>query len=122
MKLSHHEQRILDEIQQRVQAQDPEFFASMTGSRRPRGRSVGGSVILMSGLVTLMLGAVLAQASPGWGVVTSLVGFLAMCCGAWLLCSGDRALPQQGLENALRRRLGRLWASMQDPPTTGMSP
>lgn len=122
MKLSHHEQRILDEIQQRVQAEDPEFFASMAGYRRRRGRSGWGSVIFIFGLVAFMAGAVLAQASPGWGVVTSLIGFLAMCWGVWLLCSGVRAVPQQGLESALRRRLGRLWDSMQDPPPTGMSP
>ena len=122
MKLSHHEQRILDEIQQGVQAEDPEFFASMTGSQRRRGRSVWGSVIFMSGLVAFMAGAVLAQAAPGWGVATSLVGFLAMCRGVWLLCSGDRAFPRHGPEGALRQRLGRLWASMQDPPPTGMSP
>jgi hypothetical protein len=78
-------------------------------------------VIFMSGLVAFMVGAVLAQAAPGWGVVTSLVGFLAMCWGVWLLCSGDRTLPHQGMGSALRRRLGRLWASMQDPPPTGMS-
>lgn len=122
MKLSHHEQRILDEIQQRVQADDPEFFASMTGSRRRRGRSGWGAVISISGLVTFMTGAVLVQAAPGWGVLTSLVGFLAMCWGVRLLCSGARADPWHSSGSPLRQRLGRLWESMQDPPPTGMSP
>jgi len=42
MKLSKHEQQILDEIQQGVQVQDPEFFASMAGSQSRRGGSVWG--------------------------------------------------------------------------------
>ena len=94
MKLSQHEQQILDEIEQGVQAEDPEFFASMTGSQSRRGGVVRGSVTFLSGLVAFMVGAVLAQAAPGWGVVVSLVGFLAMFWGVWLLCPGDRAFPQ----------------------------
>ena len=81
MKLSQHEQQILDEIEQGVQAEDPEFFASMTGSQSRRGGSVRGSVTFLSGLVAFMVGAVLAQAAPGWGVVVSLAGFLAMFWG-----------------------------------------
>lgn len=122
MKLSQHEQQILDEIEQGVQVEDPEFFASMTGSQSRRGGSVWGSVTFLSGLVAFMGGAVLAQATPGWGVSFSLVGFLAMVLGVWLLCSGDRAFPQHGPEGGPRRRLGRLWDSMKDPPPPGMSP
>jgi hypothetical protein len=122
MNLSHHEQQILDEIEQGLEAEDPEFFASMTGSQSRRGGSVLGSVIFVSGLVAFMGGAVLAQAAPGWGVAVSLVGFLAMFLGVWLLCSGDRAFPQHDQESAVRQRLGRLWDSMQDPPPPGMSP
>jgi hypothetical protein len=122
MKLSEHEQQVLDEIQQGVQAEDPEFFASMTGSQSRRGGSVGGSVSFLSGLVAFMGGAVLAQAAPGWGVAASLIGFLAMFLGVWLLCSGDRAFPQHDQESAVRQRLGRLWDSMKEPPPPGMSP
>ena len=81
MKLSQHEQQILDEIEQGVRAEDPEFFANMTGSQCRRGGVVRGSVTFLSGLVAFMVGAVLAQAAPGWGVVVSLVGFLAMFWG-----------------------------------------
>ncbi|HEY5881090.1 MAG TPA: DUF3040 domain-containing protein [Nakamurella sp.] len=122
MKLSQHEQQILEEIQQGVRAEDPEFFASMAGSPSRRGRSVRGSVIFLSGLVAFMIGAVLAQAAPGWGVAVSLAGFLTMFWGVWLLCSGDRAIRRQGRDAALRRRVVRFWDSMQDPPPPGMSP
>lgn len=124
MKLSRREQQMLDEIQQGVRTQDPEFFASMTGARSRRGGFVLGSVTFMSGLVAFMVGAVLTQAAPGWGVAVSLGGFLAMFWGAWLLCSRDRAVrhPPRGPARALRQRLGRLWDSAKDPPPPGMSP
>ena len=122
MKLSRHEQQVLNEIERGVQAEDPEFFAKMKGSQRSRGGSVRGSVTFVSGLVAFMIGTVLAQAAPGWGVVISLIGFLAMFWGVWLLCPGDQAFPQNGQESAPHPRLARLWDSMKDPPPPGMSP
>ena len=122
MKLSRHEQQILDEIQQGVHTEDPEFFANMTGSQSQRVGVVRGSVALLCGLVALMLGAVLAQAAPGWGVVVSLVGFPAMFWGVWQLLPGARAFPQHRQAGRERRRPGRLWDSMKDPPPPGMSP
>ena len=96
MKLSRHEQQILDEIQQGVQTEDPEFFANMTGLQSQRVGVVRGSVTFLCGLVAFMLGAVLAQAAPGWGVVVSLVGFLAMFGGVWLLSRVTGSSPNTG--------------------------
>ena len=118
MKLSEHEQQVLDEIQQGVQAEDPEFFASMTGSQSRRGGSVGGSVTFLSGLVAFMGGAVLAQAAPAVGIFVSLAAFMTMFWGLSLL--SDSALNQHG-QQAVRRRAVRLWDSMKDPPPPGMS-
>ena len=122
MKLSQHEQQILTEIEQGVRAEDPEFFANMTGPQSGRGGSVRGAVTFVSGLVAFMVGAVLAQAAPGWGVVVSLVGFPAMFWGVWQLFPGARAFPQHRQAGRQRRRSGRLWDSMKDPPPPGMSP
>ena len=119
MKLSRHEQQILDEIQQGVHTEDPEFFATMTGSQSQRVGVVRGSVTFLCGLVAFMLGAVLAQAAPGWGVVVSLVGFPAMFWGVWLLSPGDRGFAQH--RKASWQRLGRLGDSVQDGPPPGMS-
>jgi hypothetical protein len=120
MKLSQHERQILEEIKRGMRAEDPEFFASMTDARSRRGASVWGSLIFLAGLVALLAGAVLAHAMPGWGVAVSLIGFLAMFRGLWLLCFADRPLHRQGRNSALRRRVARLRDSMNDPP--GMSP
>ena len=76
----------------------------------------------LAGLVAFMVGAVLAQAAPGWGVVVSLVGFLAMFWGVSQPFPGDRASPQYARESGPRQRLGRLWGSMKDPPPPGMPP
>ena len=122
MKLSQHEQQILDEIEQGVQAEDPEFFASMTGSQSHRGGFVRGSVTFVSGLVAFMVGAVLAQARRG-GVSSSAWSASWPCsggCGCSARVTGRS--PSTGRKAALRRRLGRLWDSMKDPPPPGMSP
>ena len=78
MRLSPHEQQILDEIQRCVQAEDPTFFASMAGSQVRRRRSVWGSVTFLLGLAAFLFGAVMAQALPGVGVGVSVAGFLAI--------------------------------------------
>ena len=122
MKLSQHEQQILDEIEQGVQAEDPEFFASMTGSQSRRG-GVGPGF----GDLPVRPGRVHGRCGPGAGGAGvgcrrqpgRLPGHVL---GVWLLCPGDRAFPQHGQESAPRQRLGRLWDSMKDPPPPGMSP
>ena len=44
MNLSHHEQQILDEIEQGLEAEDPKFFASMTDPQNHRGGLVRAMV------------------------------------------------------------------------------
>ena len=110
------------EWSEKIHRQDPEFFASMARSRGGRGRSVRGSATFLFGLVAFVFGAVLTQALPAWGVAVSVAGFLIMFCGVWLLCSGDRALRRHGQDAALRRRVGRFWDGMKDPPPPGISP
>ena len=96
----------------------PRVLRQHGGFTDRRGGSVRGSVIFLSGLVAFMVGAVLAQAAPGWGVVVSLAGFLAMFWGVWLLCSGDRPFRQQAgkrAASAARPVLGQY----ERPTTTG---
>ena len=119
MKLSQHEQQILDHIQQGVQAEDPEFFARMNGSQCGRGGSVRGSVTFVSGLVAFMVAAVIAQVMPAIGVVLSLAAIMIMFWGLSLL--SHSAVSEHGWQ-AARRRAVRLWSSMKDPPPPGMSP
>ena len=119
MKLSEHEQQVLDEIQRGVEAEDPEFFASMTGSQSRRGGSVRGSVTFVSGLVAFMFAAVIALFMPAIGVVVSLAAFMTMFWGLSLL---SHSAFSERSQQAVRRRAVRLWDSMKDPPPPGMSP
>jgi hypothetical protein len=119
MKLSEHEQQILDNIQQGVQAEDPEFFARMTGSQCRRGGSVRGSVAFVSGLVAFMVAAVIAQVMPAVGIVVSLAAFMTMFWGLSLL---SHSVFSERSQHAVRRGAVRLWDSMKDPPPPGMSP
>ena len=119
MKLSEHERRVLEEIEQGVQSEDPEFFATMTGSQCRRAGTVRGFVTFVSGLVAFMVAAVIAQVVPAVGVVVSLAAFMSMCWGLSLL--SHSAFSERN-QQAVRRRAVRLWDSMKDPPPPGMSP
>jgi hypothetical protein len=119
MKLSRHEQQILAEIEQGVQAEDPEFFARMTGAHCRRGGTVWGSVALLSGLVAFIVAAVIAQVMPAVGVVVSLAAFMTMFWGLSLL---THSAVNERNQKAVQRRAVRLWDSLKDPPQPGMTP
>ncbi|PAY24347.1 hypothetical protein CEY15_03580 [Dietzia natronolimnaea] len=79
MPLSEHEQRMLDEIENALYADDPKFASSVrktggTGGRRPAG------VVVALGIVgvALLVGGLALDFKPGGFPVLSLVGFLVM--------------------------------------------
>ncbi|AWH95161.1 DUF3040 domain-containing protein [Dietzia psychralcaliphila] len=79
MPLSEHEQRMLDEIESALYADDPKFASSVrktggTGGRRPAG------LVVILGLVgvALLVGGLALDFKPGGFPVLSLVGFLVM--------------------------------------------
>lgn len=62
MPLSEHEQRLLDQIERALYAEDPKFASSVRGARlrKPaRRRRLQGIALLVVGLVMLVLGVVL---------------------------------------------------------------
>jgi hypothetical protein len=88
MALSEYEQRKLDEIERSLHSDDP-ALATILGSGvvRRRRRSIAVAVFV-GGLIGLMGGVVAALSLPLLGVVISVVGFVAMGIGCWLLVSG----------------------------------
>lgn len=120
MKLTHHEQQLLDEIEQGVQAQDPDFFASMAGAQSRRGGSAWGSAMLAIGLVAFVFAAIIAQVMPEVGFAISVGAFMIMFWGLSLL--SHWAFDEQDQCAVRRRRVGRLWDSLPDPPPPGASP
>ena len=97
MPLSDHEQRLLDQMERALYAEDPKFATSMRNPRTVAGdkRRIALGVVLFF----LGIGGLLA------GVATKLVpigavGFLAMVAGIWLsvgaLVSAPKAAQAPG--------------------------
>ncbi len=87
MPLSEHEQRLLEQMERALYAEDPKLASTLRGSdlrAHRRRRIVLGALGLIAGL-----GMLLAGVSVGWGL--GLAGFLVMLASAWWIVSGWRA-------------------------------
>ena len=61
MPLSDHEQRLLEQMERALYAEDPKFATTMRGAdlrRRYRRRAVAAAFVFVIGIVLLMTGAV----------------------------------------------------------------
>lgn len=93
MPLSEHEQRLLEQMERALYAEDPKFASSLRGKsprsnfrRRVLLASVGfvlGVVLLMTGLVAQM-------------VAVSVIGFVAMLASAFFAISSYRRIQSGG--------------------------
>ncbi len=83
MPLSEHEQRLLDQIERALYAEDPKFASNVRGARmrsRPHRRRIQGIVLFVMGLVLLIAGVM--RWRPAGIPVISVLGFLGMFAGA----------------------------------------
>ncbi len=94
MPLSEHEQRLLEQMERALYAEDPKFATSMRSDRAAAGdrrRVALGVVGLLIGLGLLVAGVAAKL------VIVGVVGFLAMVGGLWLAISalsrGGEATP-----------------------------
>lgn len=100
MPLSEHEQRLLDQIERALYAEDPKFASTVRGARlrRPsRRRRLQGIALFVLGVALLVLGVILPL-KPGGVPVVSLLGFLVMFFGALLTLSAIRHGGREGEE------------------------
>lgn len=84
MPLSEHEQRLLDQIERALYAEDPKFASNVRGARmrsRPHRRRIQGIALFVLGLLLLVAGVMLPVRPVGIPVV-SVLGFLVMFAGA----------------------------------------
>ncbi len=88
MPLSEHEQRLLEQIERALYAEDPKFAQNVRGGRlrgATRRRRAQGVILFAIGLVLLVLGvAVRALWLANNVPVVSVIGFLVMLGGAVL--------------------------------------
>ncbi|MEV5152374.1 DUF3040 domain-containing protein [Streptomyces werraensis] len=117
MPLSEHEQRMLEQMERALYAEDPKFATALEGSglrtytRRRVYQAVAGFLV---GIALLMAGMVAQQ------VWLSVVGFLVMLGCAVLAVTGWRKAPKPGEQAAgaaaapRAGRQGRARRSMMD--------
>ncbi|MER5788531.1 DUF3040 domain-containing protein [Streptomyces sp. NPDC001980] len=114
MPLSEHEQRMLEQMERALYAEDPKFATALEGSglrmytRRRVYQAVAGFLV---GIALLIAGMVVQQ------VWVSVVGFLVMLGCAVLAVTGWRKAPKPGEQPAAGpqgRRQGRPKRSMMD--------
>ena len=122
MPLSEHEQRLLEQIERALYAEDPKFASTVRGGklRRPsRRRRIQGIVLFVLGIVMLVLGVVFSGTWLAGIPVISIVGFLAMLGGAILALTGagkkasaattdGESAPASGTENERSRFTSRM--------------
>ena len=83
MPLSEHEQRLLEQMERQLYADDPKLASTLRGSGRSlRHRVVLGIIGIVVGLALLVAGV----ASQLW--ILGVAGFLVMLAGGWWASSG----------------------------------
>ncbi|GAB3001671.1 DUF3040 domain-containing protein [Mycobacterium bourgelatii] len=101
MPLSDHEQRMLDQIESALYAEDPKFASSVRGGgfRAPTARRrLQGVALFVIGLGMLVAGVAIKATMIGSFPVLSVFGFVVMFGGVVYAISGPRlsALPDRG--------------------------
>ena len=90
MPLSDHEQRMLEQMEKALYAEDPKFATSLrsgAGPRASRARAGLGALAFLLGVMLLMVGAVTSMIAVG------VLGFVVMLMGTVLSIAGLRAKP-----------------------------
>ncbi|MFC7751921.1 DUF3040 domain-containing protein [Tsukamurella soli] len=111
MPLSEHEQRMLDQIESALYAEDPKFASSVRGSRlrsaSSKRRLIAG-VGFVVGLVLLGAGLLLPQVQ--FQVIVGILGFLLMFASlVYVLWSGGPSGPTGTVkgDGSVQERAGR---------------
>ncbi|MUL82422.1 MULTISPECIES: DUF3040 domain-containing protein [unclassified Mycolicibacterium] len=112
MPLSDHEQRMLDQIESALYAEDPKFASSVRGGtlRAPSARRrLQGALLFIVGLALLVIGVAVKATMVGGFPILSVVGFVVMFGGVVFAVTGPRVTggrdrSAQGSSNAPRQR------------------
>lgn len=98
MPLSEHEQRMLDEIESALYAEDPKFVSSVSkqsGGRPSARRRWQAALLFLVGLA-LLVGGIMVDVRIGDFPILSLVGFFVMFAGGVLLIFAPRGSAASG--------------------------
>jgi len=98
MPLSDHEQRMLDQIESALYAEDPKFASSVRGGtlRAPSARRrLQGAGLFVLGLALLVLGVAFRILWINQLPILSVIGFVVMFAGAVFAVTGPRVLAKE---------------------------
>ena len=101
MPLSDHEQRMLEQIESALYAEDPKFASSVRGGtlRAPTTRRrIQGAALFVIGLAMLVSGVAFKATMVGGFPILSVIGFLVMFAGVVYAITGSR--PSKGSRRA----------------------
>lgn len=93
MPLSEHEQRMLDQIESALYAEDPKFASSVRGGRlgaTSGRRRLQGAALFCIGLAMLVIGVAVPATQVGNFPVLSVTGFVVMFGAAVFAIIGSR--------------------------------
>ena len=93
MPLSDHEQRMLDQIESALYAEDPKFASSVRGGtlRAPSARRrLQGAALFLIGLAMLVSGVAFKATMIGSFPILSVLGFIVMFGGVIFAITGPR--------------------------------
>jgi hypothetical protein len=93
MPLSDHEQRMLDQIESALYAEDPKFASSVRGGtlRAPSTRRrLQGAALFVIGLAMLVAGIAIPATRIGDVAILSVIGFIVMFAGVVFAITGPR--------------------------------
>jgi cytochrome c biogenesis protein CcdA len=93
MPLSDHEQRMLDQIESALYAEDPKFASSVRGGglRAPTARRrLQGAGLFVLGLAMLVSGVAFRATMIGTFPILSVIGFVVMFGGVVFAITGPR--------------------------------
>ena len=94
MALSEHEQRLLDQLEQQLHAEDPKFANSMAtpaGAGISTRRIVIGALVAVAGIALLLRGVSLEMPVS---LILGILGFLVMGSGVYYATTrGRRGVP-----------------------------
>jgi Protein of unknown function (DUF3040) len=93
MPLSDHEQRMLDQIESALYAEDPKFASSVRGGtlRAPSARRrLQGVALFVIGLAMLVSGVAFKATMIGSFPILSVIGFVVMFGGVIFAITGPR--------------------------------
>lgn len=124
MPLSDHEQRMLDQIESALYAEDPKFASSVRGGslRAPSARRrLQGALLFVLGLAMLVVGVAVKATMIGGFPILSVLGFVVMFAGVVFAITGprvtggrDRSAPAPGSPRQRRQRGGSFTNRMED--------